>query len=105
MGRPRKDGRTLREHLESVARQTGFAPAALESDAQLPNEVDYLWFWFCRLSGRRQAGMALCPISWPQIESFFRLMEIVPDEWELTALELLDNAWLEAVANEQAKKD
>lgn len=40
--------------------------------------------------------MGPAPISFPQIESFFRLIGIRPDEWELTALELLDNAWLNA---------
>ncbi|NYT81447.1 hypothetical protein H0A70_08085 [Alcaligenaceae bacterium] len=53
-------------------------------------------------SQRRQVGMAAGPLTWPQIEAFFRLMRIRADEWELRALELLDNAWLESLAEERA---
>ena len=38
------------------------------------------------------------PLTHPQIESFFRMIRIRADEWELRALERLDNAWLESVA-------
>jgi len=62
--------------------------------------VDCLWPWFHRLSNRRQVGMAPGPLTWPQIEAFFRLLRIRADEWELRALELLDNAWLESVGEE-----
>jgi len=44
--------------------------------------------------------MAPGPLTWPQIEAFFRLLRIRADEWELRALELLDNAWLESVGEE-----
>ena len=95
------DGRSLREHLESVERQTGERHELLE-DAEPPEDAEYLWQWFCRLSSRRQSGMGPGPITWPQIESFFRCQGIIPEDWELKALELVDNAWLEAMA-EQAK--
>lgn len=48
--------------------------------------------------------MAPGPLTWPQIEAFFRLMRVKPDEWEIRALELLDNAWLESLAEERAGK-
>ena len=88
----------------SVERQTGATPAALIGDTELPEDADYLWAWFIRLSQRRQVGMTQGPLTWPQIEAFFRLMRVKADEWELRALELLDNAWLESLADEQAKR-
>lgn len=94
----------MREHLLSVARQTGYTPQALDSDKELPEDADYLWGWFNRLSNRRQVGMAPGPLTWPQIESFFRMLKVRVDEWELSALEQLDNAWLESLAEERAGK-
>lgn len=47
--------------------------------------------------------MAPGPLTWPQIESFFRMLRIRADEWELRALELLDNAWLESLGEERGK--
>lgn len=44
------------------------------------------------------------PITWPQIEAFFRMVRIQPDEWELKAIELLDNAWLNAQAEQSEGK-
>lgn len=80
------------------------SPAALIGDTELPEDADYLWIWFHRLSNRRQVGMAPGPLTWPQIKDFFGLIRIRPDEWELRALELLDNAWLESVADERARE-
>ena len=104
LGARQPDGRSLREHLQSVQRQTGFTSEALDGDTELPEDGDYLWVWFNRLSNRRQVGMAPGPLTWDQIKAFFRLIKIVPEEWELRALELLDNAWLESLAEERAKQ-
>lgn len=41
-------------------------------------------------------GMAACPISWPQMQAFFAQIQVVPENWELRCIELLDNAWLES---------
>lgn len=90
----------MREHLYAVERQTGETLAALLAAGDPPEETRYLHNWFLRLSNRRQVGMAAGPLTWPQIESFFRLMRVRADEWELRALELLDNAWLESLAGE-----
>ena len=48
--------------------------------------------------------MAPGPLTWDQIQAFFRLIKIVPEEWELRAIELLDNAWMESLAEERAGK-
>lgn len=89
--------------MESVERQSGQTPDALNV-GEVPEDADYLWRWFCRLSSRRQGGMGPAPIAWPQIESFFRLLRIKPDAWELQAIELLDNAWLNAQAEQSEVK-
>lgn len=92
----------MREHLAAVSRQTGEEIEGLDDD-EPPEDTEYLWQWFCRLSGRRQSGMGPAPISWPQMEAFFRCQSVTPDDWEMRALELLDNTWLEVMA-EQASK-
>lgn len=93
----------MREHLEAVERQTGEAPEALQT-GEVPEDAIHVWQWFCRLSARRQSGMGPAPIGWPQIRDFFDLIRIRPDEWEVRAIELLDNAWLNAQAENQTKE-
>lgn len=74
-------------------------------DAEPPEDAEYLWQWFCRLSGRRQSGMGPAPISWPQMEAFFRCQGVTPDDWEMRALELLDNAWLAAMSEQATARE
>ena len=105
LGARQPDGQSLRDHLIAAERQTGETPAALLAAGDPPEETKYLLVWFHRLSQRRQVGMAPGPLTWPQIEAFFRLLGVRADEWELRALELLDNAWLESIADERGKQN
>ncbi len=81
---------------------TGETPEALINQAELPEEAEYVWQWFLRLSAKRQVGMGACPIAWDQIKAFFDLIGVRPLDWELQAIELLDNVWLGSVTTEQA---
>lgn len=76
-------------------------PEALDQP-EFPEDARYVWEWFCRLSSRRQVGMGPGPLTWPQIESFFRVLGIDPNEWEVRAIERLDDAWLGSLATGQA---
>lgn len=93
----------MREHLAAVSRQTGEEIEGLDDD-EPPEDTEYLWQWFCRLSGRRQSGMGPAPLAWPQIDAFFRLQGVVPDDWELVAIELLDNEWMAAASETQRSR-
>ena len=53
---------------------------------------------------RSSNGFGIDPISWSDIKAFFDLHEIIPEEYELLAISMLDNAKLSYVSKELEKK-
>ncbi len=94
---PQNDGVAKRAHLESVARQTGKRPAALDGP-EMPRILEYLWAWFNEISyGRGQTGFGPARLSWHDIAAWCALQRLCPENWELKALMMLDAAWFRAM--------
>lgn len=91
------DGSTVRQNLESVARQTGRRPDGLDGPA-LPPAGFQLWEWFMELNTTRQAGMGLSPITYPDIQAFFTMISEQPARWQIDAIRRLDRVVLAAAA-------
>lgn len=88
----------------SVWRQTGIKPKELEELVQLPESCYQVWHWFLELhSSRSGNGFGANPISYTDIYSYFSLLDITPEQWELSLLRRLDNTALEHLAKEQEK--
>jgi hypothetical protein len=69
-------------------------PEQLEPVDIIP-ETQYLWGYFCSLSGRRKYGEGgPFPIEYPEIESWARMRKIELTGWELDIIESLDRAYL-----------
>ncbi|WP_446718056.1 phage tail assembly chaperone [Cupriavidus sp. OTU4054] len=94
-----KDGSTVRENLESVARQTGRRPEGLDGPA-LPAAGFQVWQWFMDLNSARPAGLALSPISFSDMKAFFDLIGERPEGWQLAAIRRLDRAVLAAATKD-----
>jgi hypothetical protein len=91
--------------LESVWRQTGDKPAELENLVELPQSMYDVWRFFIELNNARGSnGFGVNPLSYVEIDAYFRLQQIVPEVWEVSTIKKLDNIALEAYA-EQAKKE
>jgi len=91
--------------LESVWRQTGNKPVELDSLVELPASMYEVWKFFIELNNARSSnGFGVNPLSYVEIDAYFRLQQIVPETWEISAIKKLDNVALEAYA-EQAKKE
>lgn len=104
-----KDGRTLKEHLESVWRQTRRKPKELEDAPILPEMFVECWQWFLRLNNKRTSnGFGVNPISYQEIQAFFGLLEYIPHDWELYLLEQFDvimlNSYVENIPKEKSKQ-
>lgn len=64
---------------------------------EIPDIVEHIWQWFCRLNRRRgftQGGPL--PLSPETIAAFFSLERMEVRAWEWQALESMDDAFLEA---------
>lgn len=95
-----KDGATLRDHLEIVYRQSGKMPEQLEPK-ELPYALDYLWMWFCELSGCRQySEIGALPLTYQEIQAWATLTKTEPAAWEIEVIKKLDTLYI----TEMAKK-
>jgi hypothetical protein len=97
------DGATRREHLQSVERQTGKAPSELRPPP-FPGAAAEVWSWFVDLDSARQGGFGPTALSYNEIRSYFELMDIQPNRWELHVIRQLDIAAVEAMVKDQATK-
>lgn len=99
------DGNTLRDQLNSVWRQTGIKPKELEELLELPESCQHVWKWFLDLhSARTSSGFAPNPITYSDMYSYFTLLSMYPEEWELDLIKLIDRESLAVAAKEIEKK-
>ena len=78
---------------------TGIKPEQLDYD-ELPENVVYVWRWFCELNQYRGSnGFGANPITPTDIKDWCWLNEIKLEQWEIKAIKMIDNCFL----NSQAK--
>jgi hypothetical protein len=96
----------LREHLESVAQQTGEIPQELaEARAVVcPDGAVGVWGWFLELHRTRGGGFGPEPLSHREIAAWASLTGQQLEQWELQALRELDGAWMEQAAKQVKKQ-
>uniref|UniRef100_UPI004037FFE9 phage tail assembly chaperone n=1 Tax=Cupriavidus nantongensis TaxID=1796606 RepID=UPI004037FFE9 len=95
------DGSTVRQNLESVARQSGRRPEGLDGP-ELPPAGFQLWEWFMELNNTRPAGMGMSPITYTDIHAFFTMIGERPARWQLDAIRRLDCVVLRAANKRKA---
>ncbi len=97
---PKKDGQSLRSHLEQVEKVTGKKPAELEQ-IEPPYAARYIWEWFWELHQGRGAGMSgPLPLSWAEIKAWCDLRGLRLENYETDAIRSMDMAFLQAVDDE-----
>jgi len=98
------DGATLREHLESLANQTGEMPQELEA-VDCPEPIRYLWGYFTSMSKRRtwNGGMAN-PISNQEMQAWAQPRGIALSAFDVEALDDLETMYIEHQSKAAAGK-
>jgi hypothetical protein len=92
------DGATKRDHLESVERQTGKRPAALDGP-ELPAWGRHIFAaWIDLHAGRGGNGMGPNPIAWADLAAWAALTGTEPSPFEVRTIMAIDRAWLEEQA-------
>lgn len=95
------DGCSLREHLESLARQrarSGLPPPEGLSDFACPEAAEHVWCWFLEISRRRSNGFGANPISYAEVEAWARLTRTQPSALEVEWIMDLDDTRAAATA-------
>lgn len=94
------DGCTKKQHLESVQKQIGRELEELKVPP-LPKSCSEVWKWFLNLNSARQASMSALPISFSDMRSYFELIQVVPNEDEISILRMLDNIALDVISKQK----
>lgn len=91
----------MRSHLEAVYRQTGKIPARLAEIPPMPEQLAYVWAWFCELERARTGnGFGLNPLSYTEIKAWADLSGSNVEPWEVAVLKRFDAVRIR-VANEK----
>ncbi len=96
--RDERTGKTRLELFIEIERQTGVVAPELRSLPVVPAAARHVWDWFQDLSVARGVGMQFMAITWADMRSYFALLGVRPQRWELAALRRLDSKYLESRA-------
>ena len=66
----------------------------LVGGAHLPIAAQYVWKWYCELSGSRSCGMGANPLAFGEIEAWMRLTGARPSPIDIRLIKSLDALWL-----------
>ena len=82
----------MRTHLEAVQRQTGKVPKELAAIPEMPQELVYIWIWFCELDAARGGnGFGMNPISFSEVHAWATLTGNALQPWEVATLRRFDS--------------
>jgi len=88
-------GASVSDHLKAAARK---GRIKLKEPPHLPPGTAYLWNDFVRMSRRRRNnGFGPEPLSYEDIRSYAYARAITFADWELDAIEALDDAFIDQV--------
>lgn len=70
-----------------------------------PYEFEHIWIWFLELSGTRQNGMGVNPITYQEIHAWSVVNELVGtiSQFEIRAIKAIDRAFLVFQSEKESK--
>lgn len=93
----------MREHLEAVERLTKKKPKELIEQVELPESMNECWDWFLSLNKSRSSGFGASPITYTEMLSYFTLIGVEPDKYEIDIIKMFDSIAISS-AREQEEK-
>lgn len=95
-------GASVNDHLAVIAKRRG-KKVKREAPPPLPMQAERTWTAFVDLSGARQVGMTLQPITYSEIAAYQLVTRRRLTGWEVDQVRMLDDLYLKTV-EEQEKK-
>ena len=94
------DGKTIRQHLESVHEQTGDAPEELELPP-FPEVLRNVWSKFLDVHRGRTCGtMGVNPLSFQDLLAWMSVSGEALSGWEVDVVLRLDRLWMKSIHDE-----
>ena len=94
----------MREHLEAVERITKKKPKELAEQVELPESMAQYWDWFLSLNKSRASGFGASPITYTEMLSYFTLIGIEPEKYEIDIIKMFDSIAISS-AREQEQEE
>ena len=70
----------------------------------LPQSMEQIWYWFHSLHSSRQDSFGgECALTYTEMLSYFVLVDVEPEEWEVALLKRLDILYLNHSRSKQRK--
>lgn len=85
-----------------VAKQ-GITPKELSDLIEMPESLVNCWLWFIDLHKTRSSGFGIAAIQYSEIHSYFNLLQIQVEPWEIELIKLFDGIALPIISEQQAK--
>lgn len=94
------DAGRLRDHLESVARQTGHRDERLDA-VRLPDGVEYLWSTWLEIRLGGSEGFGGIRLTWRDLADWRAVTGVALDAFEVEAIMAMDAAFRAGAAKER----
>lgn len=94
-----KTGKTRLRILHEIREQTGVVAPELKALPRLPFGSEHIWQWYNDLDGRRTSGFSINPLTWSDIHSYFTMLRVRPQSWEVRALVTIDDHFIASRIN------
>lgn len=96
---------STRDQLNLVWKNTGIKPKELDDLPELPNTCIEVWNWFIDLSASRTSnGFGMNPFTYQEMLAYFTLIDVIPRDWEIKLLKMLDNKAIEVLSPKPNKQ-
>lgn len=87
------------------AKDQGIYVKELDDLIELPDTMSYVWIYFSDLhNSRSNSGFGINPLSYSDILAYYKLFNLIPNDWEIRAIKRLDNIALDQYAKEAEKE-
>ena len=90
--------------MQAVQKQ-GITPKELENLVEMPDSLLHCWHWFLDLNSTRNTGFGVSPITFIEIEAYFKLYQMEVEPWEVEIIKVFDRIAMEVLAEQQAKDE
>lgn len=90
--------------MQQVAKQ-GITPKELSDLIEMPESLVNCWLWFVDLHRARNSGFGVSAIPYSEIHSYFNLLQIQVEPWEIELIKLFDGIALPIISEQQAKEN
>lgn len=79
-------------------------PKELENLVELPDSLSHCWYYFLDLNATRPQGFGISPISYSEMQAYFKILQIPIEPWEIEIIKFFDRIAIDISQKQQEKE-